>query len=284
MLSEVPQGVISLEWGYGANHDFDGRCGLLANAGVPFYVCPGTSAWNSLSGMLVNAKANLLNAALQGKRHGAAGYLITEWGDGGHWQQFPIALPPIAYGAAVSWAVEANRDSDLPSALSLHAFHDEAGRMGRIACELGSLNQTARSYESNGLGFSFMLTNPNASAADGRCVEGSPACFHRALETLARLRNEMADVRMDQSEADLLRAEFEFTLAIVTHACQMGLARAESLAPTTSAVPVARRHQLAMELEPLIAEYRRLWLARSRPGGLIDSVARFESLMNLYRS
>ena len=283
LLTEIPPGVTALEWGYGATHDFDGHCGLLAKAGVPFYVCPGTSAWNSLSGMLVNAKANLLNAAISGKKHGADGYLNTEWGDGGHWQQWPIALPSVAYGAAVSWATEANRDLDLAPALSFHLFHDRAGQMGRIACELAQLNQTARSYESNGLGFSIML-NPAASAADGRCVEGKPACFQKALEALARLRCELDGVRMECADADLVRAEYEFTVAIVTHACHMGLARAESRALTTAAVPAERRQLLAQELKPLIPEYRRRWLARSRPGGLDDSIQHFEKLLEIYKA
>jgi hexosaminidase len=284
LVGEIPPGVIALEWGYGANHDFDGRCGLLAKAGVPFYVCPGTSAWNSLSGMLVNAKANLLNAAVNGRKHGAAGYLNTEWGDGGHWQQWPVALPSVAYGASVSWATEANRDLDLPGALSLHLFQDRTGQLGRIACELAELNQTARSYESNGLGFSIMLGNPDQSAADGRCVEGKPACFYKALETIARLRRDLAGVRLECADADLIRAEYEFTFALVTHACHMGLARAESLAPTTAAVPAERRQALAREIEPLAAEFRRLWLARSRPGGLNDSVRGFERLLTIYKT
>ncbi len=284
LLTEIPTGVTALEWGYGATHDFDGHCGLLAKAGVPFYVCPGTSAWNSLSGMLVNARGNLVSAALHGKKYGAAGYLNTEWGDGGHWQQWPIPLPAIAYGAAVCWALDANRDLDLPGALSFHLFQDSTGQMGRIACELAQLNQTARSYESNGLGFSIMLGNPDASAADGRCVEGKPACFQKALEALARLRRELAGVRLECADADPIRAEYEFTLSIVAHACHMGLARAESLAPTTAAVPSERRHLLAQELAPLIPEYRRRWLARSRSGGLTDSVQRFEKLLEIYKA
>lgn len=284
LLGEIPPGVTALEWGYGATHDFAGCCGLLATAGVPFYVCPGTSAWNSLSGMFVNAKGNLLNAAVNGQAHGAAGYLNTNWGDNGHWEQWPISLPAVAYGAAVSWATTANREIDLPAALSRHVFQDSTGQLGRIACELGSLNQTARSYESNGLGFSIMLWNTDSAATDGRCVEGKPACFQNALATLARLRSELASVRLETPDAALIRAEFEFTFAIVTHACHMGLARAESLAPTTAAVPVDRRRALAEELEALLPEYRRLWLARSRPGGLSDSVQRFEKLLTIYQA
>ena len=284
LLVEVPPGVTALEWGYGATHDFDGHCKLLARAGVPFYVCPGTSAWNSLSGMLVNAKANLLNAAIHGKNHGAVGYLNTEWGDGGHWQQWPIALPAVAYGAAVSWATEANRDLDLPSALSLHLFQDRAGQLGRIACDLAQLNQTARTYESNGLGFSIMLGNPDSSAADGRCVEGTPACFRKALGVIEQLRRSLAEVQLECPDADLLRAEYEYTLALVTHSCHMGLARAESQAPKTAAVPAKQRQQLAQELKALIPEYRRLWLARSRPGGLSDSAQRLEKLLEIYKS
>ena len=41
------------------------------------------------------------------------GFLNTDWGDHGHLQQLPISDPGFAYGAAVSWCLEANADIDL---------------------------------------------------------------------------------------------------------------------------------------------------------------------------
>ena len=38
----------------------------LRGSGVPFYVCPGTSTWNTLAGRTDNALGNLLNAAENG--------------------------------------------------------------------------------------------------------------------------------------------------------------------------------------------------------------------------
>ena len=51
-----------------------------------------------------------------------------------------------------------------------------------------------------------------------------------------------------------------------------------------ASVPDGRRQQLAAELEPIIDAHRRLWLARNRPGGLPDSVAWLEHLLECYRT
>ena len=44
-----------------------------------------------------------------------------------------------------------------------------------------------------------------------------------------------------------------------------------------------RLSPLADEMDHLLADYRRTWLARNRPGGLAESAARFERLLQLYR-
>jgi hexosaminidase len=40
---------------------------------------------------------------------------------------------------------------------------------------------------------------------------------------------------------------------------------------------------LTGELEEIVGEYRRLWLARNRPGGLADSAGRMERLLTMYQ-
>ena len=84
LVRELPRDAVALEWGYEADHPFDDHGALFAASGVPFYVCPGTSTWNSLVGRTANAVENLRNAARSGLKHGAVGYLITDWGDNGH--------------------------------------------------------------------------------------------------------------------------------------------------------------------------------------------------------
>src|SRR6266849_5392230 len=97
LVPELPKDAIALEWGYEADHPFDQDGECFAQAGVKFYVCPGTSSWMSLLGRTDNAIANLRSAALNARKHGAIGYLNTDWGDYGHWQTLPVSYLGFAY-------------------------------------------------------------------------------------------------------------------------------------------------------------------------------------------
>ena len=99
----MPKNVIALNWGYEANHPFEKEAAQFAKAKIPFYVCPGTSTWQTLIGRHDNALANLRAAAKAGKKFGAIGYLITDWGDGGHPQPLAVSWPLFAAGAALAW-------------------------------------------------------------------------------------------------------------------------------------------------------------------------------------
>ncbi|MDR1061959.1 MAG: family 20 glycosylhydrolase, partial [Clostridiales bacterium] len=146
LIGELPGDAVAMEWGYEAGHPFreDGK--RLRDAGIPFYVCPGTSTWNSLTGRTRNMQANLLNAAVHGRENGAIGYLLTDWGDNGHWQYLPFSYPGFAYGAALSWGAERNRWIDVAAALDRFVFQDESRRMGGMIMALGNyyLNERVR--------------------------------------------------------------------------------------------------------------------------------------------
>ena len=45
LVARLPRGVTVCEWGYDDWYPFDERCAVLAGAGVPFWVAPGTSSW-----------------------------------------------------------------------------------------------------------------------------------------------------------------------------------------------------------------------------------------------
>ena len=103
LVKELPKDVVALNWGYEANHPFDRESAIFARSKIPFYVSPGTSTWMTLIGRHDNAFANLRHAALSGRKHGALGYLITDWGDGGHLQPLAVSYLPYLFGASVSW-------------------------------------------------------------------------------------------------------------------------------------------------------------------------------------
>ena len=98
LLAGLPDGVTVCEWGYEDNHPFAERAERLAAAGVPFWMCPGTSSWLSISGRVENMIGNIRSAAVAGIAHGATGILTTDWGDMGHHQQPVVSEPGFASG------------------------------------------------------------------------------------------------------------------------------------------------------------------------------------------
>jgi hexosaminidase len=283
LIPELPKDMLALEWGYEANHPFAERSAQFAQAGVPFYVCPGTSTWNTIAGRTGNAMGNLLNAAENGLKHGAIGYLNTDWGDNGHWHFLPVSYLGFAYGAALSWGLETNRHIDIVAALNRFAFRDPSGAMGRVAFELGNVYQSLGPYFRNASGLVRVLLLPHAQGdqalAEIRKLEGiSPESFERAMQAIGSAMAPIEDQQMQRADAALIMDEYECAANLLHHACGLGLLAFED--DPKVARPLARK--LRGDLKRLMGEYEHVWLARNRPGGLTDSVARLEKIMDLY--
>ncbi len=271
LVPELPDDVVALEWGYEADHPFAAHCPLFQASGLEFYVCPGTSSWCSIAGRTHNALANLASAAVEGRKHGAHGYLITDWGDRGHWQVLPISYLGFAAGAAFAWDYETNQALDIAQSISLHAFRDPTGMMGRVAYDLGNVYRISGLSVPNGSTLFWVLQSSlTMEMLFGRGVQPTSASFVTALEAIDDAMDRMHQARMNRPDAVLIREEFEQTAALLRHACRRGqLALAEDPAEAEGL-----RAELDRDLRRLIPEYIRLWLARNRPGGLDDSVAR----------
>src|SRR5665213_3728524 len=118
LIHELPKNVIALNWGYEANHPFAKEAAEFARAKIPFYVCPGTSTWQTLIGKHDNALTNLRAAAKAGKKFGAGGYLICDWGDGGHPNPLAVSWPMFLAGAALAWDSKSFDKKNLLAVLS----------------------------------------------------------------------------------------------------------------------------------------------------------------------
>ena len=110
LVDDLPKDAIALEWGYEADHPFGEHGKIFAESGLEYYVCPGTGSWFSLSGRTRNTLLNLASAAREGFRHGASGYLITDWGDHGHWQPPPVSYLGFLAGAGFAWRPDLAHD------------------------------------------------------------------------------------------------------------------------------------------------------------------------------
>ncbi len=273
LVPELPRDVIALEWGYEASHPFDAHGKIFAASGVPFYVCPGTSTWNTIAGRTENALGNLRNAAENGLKHGAVGFLNTDWGDNGHWQPLPASYLGFTYGAAVSWAYEANRDVDIVAALNTFVFRDRAGVMGRIAYDLGNAYKVPGVVNFNGSILFRILQWPPEQIAQykGLTEEG----LRRAIEYIDRVMADLDKEDMERPDADLIKREFAWAAAMLKHGAKRGI---WALGKVRGEEDVSLRAELAREAERLMAEYREIWHARNRPGGFKDSLARMEKM------
>ncbi len=283
LIPELPQDSIALEWGYEADHPFAAHGAAFARSGIPFYVCPGTSSWNAIAGRTDNTLGNLWNAAENGLQHGAVGYLNTDWGDNGHFHPLPVSYLGFAYGAAVSWAGAANRDLDMARALDRHAFGDEAGAMGRLAYDLGNVYREPGVLVPNSSVLFWLLLQPDRLFSESWASRLTVDSLARTEAAIEAAMDNLVAAQMTRPDADLIADEFELAANLLCHACQLGAARLEAGQPTIAQLPERIRHRLAADLESLIVEYRRVWLARNRPGGLTDSVARLERLLGMYR-
>ena len=283
LIEVLPDHVTVCEWGYEDWHPFEARTRQLSDAGRPFWVCPGTSSWLTILGRTTNMVGNCRVAADAARAHGAAGFLNTDWGDMGHLQYLPVSEPGFAYGAAVSWCLDANRDIDLGAALDAHAFDDGEGELGAAVLALGDayLGVVPKMWNMSMLTMHLYWPQLQLGRtfSDGLSIDdllGVEQGLADAVDRLGRAKPERAD-------GALVLDELRAGAALVSLMCRDARLRLEGDGWLAS-IPEARRQALADELDGLIETHRRLWLARNRPGGLTDSVAWLEHLRDCYRT
>ncbi len=268
LAPELPADAIALEWGYEASHPFEEHGARFRASGVPWWVCPGTSSWNSLAGRTDNCLGNLRSAARAGLAHGATGFVNTDWGDNGHWQVLPVSFLGFSAGAAVSWCQEANGENDFSRELDTLVFRDRAAVMGGLARDLGNAYARAGIRPHNESVLFQVLRHPGRSAPP----EGlRPEMLAQTRQWIESVGARLDEARMQRGDAGLVHDEYAQTLRFLLYACD----RASLLFDGDAAGSAG----LGARLREIIGEHRRLWLRRNRIGGLSDSVKRLEALL-----
>ncbi|MHB1295415.1 MAG: beta-N-acetylhexosaminidase [Anaerolineae bacterium] len=102
LVGQVPEDVTLLDWHYEAEEDYP-SVRLFGESGRDFWVCPGTSSWNTLFPRIENSNGNIRLLAQLGARHGASGMLNTDWGDSGHYQPLGQCWYGYLYGLEQAW-------------------------------------------------------------------------------------------------------------------------------------------------------------------------------------
>ena len=252
LAQDAPADAVPVVWGYDAGHPFKEQCGRLRELGRNYLVAPGTSAWQSFTGRLDNALTNQAEAVGAAVRHEARGILLTTWGDNGHHQPWPTAWLPMAAGLAQAWGFAANAKTDFAAGCAILGglAPAESKIVAAALTQLGTLDgQIAKANRNKSLTWDFLTAKPDA---------------------LAKFTDGVTPEEIASSQAHLAEAEglvAKIADATIREELSLGARLAGAGLRRALGQPIA-----AEEQSRLTREYETVWLRRSRPGGLTESV------------
>ena len=239
LIPELPEDAICLNWGYEANHPFERQTAAFEAAKRRFIVCPGTSAWGTLSGRTANMMSNITNAFGAAERHGAMGALLADWGDGGHPNPWIVSVPAIVYAA------HRMRGEALTRAqLAAEVDRVLGCRCGEALLAYGDIYEKAKGRMGNSTELYYLLEQGNEYR---RAPDVTDETLAAALEQWR-----FAENLFDPSGAPEWVKDDFLMLDLLYRAVEMR-------------IKTPGKANFRASFEP---EYRRLWLRQNRVGGL----------------
>ncbi len=272
-VDRLESDITGIIWGYEADHPFDRQCEVFSKTGRDFYVAPGTSSWSTIGGRIENAIENLSSAALSGVKYGAQGYLITDWGDGGHHQSLPVSYAPLVCGAGQAWNPQVDISDRMAEILDKFVFFDATEITGNLWVGIGRTARMMKKSPPNTSPLHYLLFSDGKNLdhiLDGITLEElASICSH-----LLRLEAKIPSARPTCRDNQEILAELRLTLGLMLHAARRGIARL-----SRSTVDITQRRR---EMTLLINQFEKCWLARNRHGGLHESSNRLRSALDSY--
>lgn len=284
LIHELPRDIVVLEWGYDADQPSEENCKRFEESEIEYYVCPGTNTWNSITGRTDCMKSNLLNAAVRGKKHGATGFLNTDWGDCGHWQPLPASYAAYVYGAALSWDVEQNKDVDIAAYLDRFVFMDCNHKMGRFVLELGNYYLKEKKTVFNGSGvfrilYYSQLDDKNTDLAFLNLPDLEAEDFENLKSYINSRYEDLDSTKMECEDAKTIEAEFTNSMRLILHGTNLGLFK---LSKCDGEEKRRKLNVMIQDMKVIINDYKTNWLSRNRAGGLEESSSKLKDLIRQY--
>jgi hexosaminidase len=268
LIGELPEDVTLLDWHYEAAEEYP-TVHTFGESGRAFWVCPGTSSWNTLFPRIHNANVNIRTLVRDSVANGAEGMLNTDWGDCGHYQHLGLSWYGYVFGAAQGWSGGTTTDEDFEAAFGPLFFGPAHEEILQAIHKLDRTNTLSGIPEPNGSKTALALFDEPLT---GGTVTSLPP------ETLTEMRTlgEEAATILDKLARDHPREHTLREMASVarlTAYAARKTARSQAIhldlqAPDPDADRIYR-HILALarldkDLEPLRAEFEALWLSRAR--------------------
>lgn len=241
-IQRLPKDLIALDWGYEADHPFNDEAAKFAAGGLDFYVCPGTSAWRSLAGRIENMRDNLAAAEAAGRQFGAKGYMLTDWGDEGHWQPLAASLPAIVL--AGNFAASGPKAAKMDVERELDSIMDAP--LGGLLMRLGTLYLRGGALRTNCSELFNILRNDHGYSRH-------PGLTQAVLDDISGVAAGVRQAAQRWADRNDWAKEIVYMANLIDCACH-------------------RRDE--GRLRALRDEHGRIWRLRSREGGRIDSLAK----------
>jgi hypothetical protein len=291
LISRIPKDVTVLDWGYSSNHRFN-TLKDFTQTGLKTYACPGTSSWVCLFPRLHESAANICGFASAAKRHGAAGLLNTDWGDGGHYNFMEYSWYGYLLGAEQAWNCRADKAS-FPARFAKLFFGVE-GKDFRDAVEkLGDISHLNLPgyYQSIWLHLFFArpqdpvlhLSRTQASTCRKGVIRKEAVHVNAALgkRTLGQL-DKIRDVLLrhkGKRGVDPNRVLAYWIFAVDTH---RHAARKLSMLGQGGEDSRANRQVLRREMRSLMRRFEKLWMARNRRSEIRITLKRYRRAIDSY--
>ena len=310
IIPQIPENIILIDWGYESVHPFDEHAARLSESGIPFLLAPGTSSWTTFTGRTDNMTVNIDAAVNAVLTHGGLGILLTDWGDLGHWQYWPVSWAPITYGAAVSWNYESRDILPLTNVLNETIFRDSSGEMGAIMLDLGRYNQFEEyamvNMTTTMQTYMFGILDPVIVGAIqnlilrelpdivqigddiiaevmSRFENPQPYNYLAILDYTAILGERLQHTQMDREHAGLIIDELTNAIRMI----RLGaLTRnyVQWMREYDSDTKLEMLTEMKQLIDEIIPEHERLWMARNRAGGLDRSLRGFITMQDAIES
>ncbi len=278
IIEDIPDGATGVVWNYEAPGDssmlamlpadlvdrlalpgdahlgFASHARLFIESGKPFWVAPGTSTWNTIIGRNRNAAANIADAVSIGSQYDADGLLLTDWGDNGHWQPLAVSLPSIVRAGAAASTGSGDAAFEVEVGPIIDDLLDAEAGTGQMIERLGGLGESLGMVGFNGSPIFAAINN-------GIVAFGDPD--REALDAAMKTADDAIELFASQPIAgergDIVAEEMVAACGLA----RLGLRR------------IAGDEPSAGDIEAALDAQREAWLRSSRPGGLDDSLAKF---------
>lgn len=277
-LKRLPKDAVALEWGYDLifSQMMEARCIELKNNNVRFYTCPSTMTFNTFTGRFDVMSFNMRTAAELGEKYGAEGYLVTEWGDGGHLHNYVWSLVPLALGGQYSWNTGVKQHGGWLKPEFIHyaeKFVDEfvfGAKLSRTLYRFGNIYEMEPERIHGFTMCKYMLDKPlsdnDFSPFFNLDTVGDEYYFDNIIYALKKLI----------SEVDTIDTDEIWKRSVIVNA-KMNLLGAEyAIVKLKKTVTRAKAAELAELSEQTVSEAEKLWLKYNYSMGMEDSFRCFK--------